>query len=175
MISLDGFFEREDRSIDWHVVDDDFNRYAIDFCRTVDTFLFGRITYELMAEFWPSEEGLKEEPDIAEQMNTTEKVVFSRTLDSVEWQNSRLVKTDAAQEVAKLKELPGSDIAIFGSSDLSVSLLKANLIDEFRIMIAPIFLGSGKTLFQGLDRDLTLTHEGTQVFDSGLVMQTYKA
>jgi dihydrofolate reductase len=169
MVTLDGFFEGPHHEIDWHVVDDEFNQYAWEMCSRADTLVFGRVTYQLMADFWPSAQALRDDPVTADWMNRLDKVVFSHTLNKVSWQNTRLVKTDPVDEVARLKSLPGKNIAILGSSDLSLPLLKAGLIDEYRIMINPVVLGSGKRLFSGLEQRLNLKLTGTKVFHSGLV------
>jgi dihydrofolate reductase len=174
LVSLDGFFEGPQHEIDWHTVDDEYNRYAWDICSHSDTLLFGRITYELMAAYWPSAQALKEDPITAGWMNRLDKVVFSHTLTSVDWQNTRLVTTDPVAEVARLKALPGKDITIFGSSDLSLSLIDANLIDEYILMINPVILGKGKRLFVGLDHRLELKLVGSKVFSSGLVGLFYQ-
>jgi dihydrofolate reductase len=105
--------------------------------------VFGRRTYEGMAGYWPSAEG-----EIAELMNTVPKVVFSRTLEKALWKNTRLVKDDAAEEVAKLKQEPGKDLFIFGSADLSATLTRHGLIDEYRLGLTPVVLGGGNPLFK---------------------------
>src|SRR5437879_2097801 len=146
MITVDGFFAGPHGEIDWHNVDAEFNEYALRLLDSVDTFLFGRVTYELMASYWPTPLGLKDDPEIAEKMNSLAKVVFSKTLEKVEWQNSRLVKNDLATEVAELKQQPGKDIAIFGSGTIVSELAKLNLIDEYRLTVNPVILGAGKSL-----------------------------
>src|SRR5215467_3033415 len=144
MITLDGFFEGPDQDIGWHNVDEEFNDFAIKQINEVDTLLFGRVTYQGMASYWPTPFAKENDPIIADKMNTISKIVFSTTLEQAEWNNSRLVKEHIGDEVSKLKQQPGKDIAIFGSSDLSVSLLRMGLLDELRIMVNPVVLGSGK-------------------------------
>src|SRR4051812_4352846 len=104
MISIDGYFEGPERDISWHNVDDEFNNYAIDLLDNVDTLLFGRITYQLMAEYWPFKEAITNDPIVAGRMNSLCKIAFSRTLDKVEWENSRLVKKNIPEEIIKLKK-----------------------------------------------------------------------
>jgi dihydrofolate reductase len=174
MISLDGFFEGPAREIDWHNVEDEFNEYAIDFLNSVDTLMFGRITYELMAGYWPTETVNTNDSMIAGKMNSLSKIVFSKSLEKAEWNNTRLFKGDIAREVARMKLGPGRDIAIFGSSDLAVALIPHGLIDEFSILINPIILGKGKTLFKGLDYRLKLNLLKTKVFKSGNVLLCYQ-
>ncbi len=174
MISLDGYFEGPKRELDWHLVDGEFNGYAAELLDSVDTLLFGRVTYQLMAGYWPTPEALTNDPVIATKMNALQKVAFSRTLPQAEWSNTRLVKGDAAAEIRRLKQIPGKDMAIFGSSDLTVSLTGTGLVDEYRIFIAPIFLGSGKPLLQGLKNRLPVRLIRSRTFKSGLVLLSYQ-
>ncbi len=174
LVSLDGYFEGPNHDISWHNVDAEFNDYAIPMLDTVDLLLFGRVTYELMAGFWPTADALKDDPIVAGKMNSLAKVVFSRTLDKADWNNARLVKDHIAEEVAKLKKQPGKDIALLGSSNLSLSLIPNRLIDEFRIMVNPLVLGSGTPLFNGIRDRLRLTLTGTKTFKSGNVLLTYE-
>ncbi len=174
MTSTDGFFEGPNRELDWHIVDEEFLQSAIDLLNSVDTLLFGRVTYQMMATYWPTPEAIADDPIIAERMNSLPKIVFSKNLDKAEWQNSRLVNGDAAEEVARLKEQSGKDMVIFGSSDLAVSLLKQGLIDEIRIIVNPIVLGSGKTLFKGFNELLKLHLLETRTFPSGSIFLRYR-
>ncbi|HEY7357494.1 MAG TPA: dihydrofolate reductase family protein [Ktedonobacterales bacterium] len=174
MVTLDGFFEGPDHSIDWHNVDEEFNEFAIDQLHELDTLLFGRVTYEGMASFWPTPFAQENDPIVADLMNTTPKIVVSTTLERAEWENSRLVKANVAEEITKLKQQPGKDIAVFGSSDLAVSLLQLGLLDELRLMVNPVVLGSGKRLFAGLDKQLHLKLLKTRTFNSGNVLLRYQ-
>lgn len=173
MVTLDGFFEGPNHEIDWHVVDDEFNQYAIEFSKTLDFLLFGRKTYELMANYWPSENALRDDPIVAEFMNRLPKVVFSRTLKNAKWNNTILVKENAAQELIQLKQQPGKNIAIFGSANLGLTFIENQLIDEFRIFINPVALGTGRTLFSGIKDKLKFELINLRTFKSGLVLLTY--
>lgn len=174
MTTLDGFFEGPNQTIDWHNVDAEFNEFAINQLNSVDALLFGRVTYEGMASYWPTPMAIKDDPIVAEKMNSIAKFVFSRTLDKVTWQNTRLIKENIGAEVARLKGQPGKDLIIFGSSGFSVSLIQYSLIDEFRLMVNPVILGGGTTLFKGLARPLGLKLLDTKAFNSGNVLLTYK-
>ena len=174
MVSLDGFFEGPHQEIDWHNVDEEFNDFAIKQLNEIGTLLFGRVTYQLMASYWPTPAALTDDPIVAEKMNSTPKVVFSTTLSTVDWANTRLVRSDAAEEVAKLKQQPGKDLAIFGSADLTTALLQAGLVDELRIMVNPVILGNGKPLFADLPNRVQLTLRDTRVFRSGNVLLCYQ-
>jgi dihydrofolate reductase len=140
----------------------------------VDMLLFGRVTYQLMASYWPTPAARTDDPIVAERMNNLPKIVVSRTLSKAEWQNTRLVKENAIAEISKLKQQPGKDMAIFGSSDLTVSLAEAGLIDEYRIFVNPLFLGAGKPVLHGLQDRLHLKLINTRQFNSGVVMLCYQ-
>lgn len=176
MVTLDGFFEGPNREIDWHNVDQEFNDYAIDLLNHVDVLLFGRVTYELMASYWPTPSATTDDPIVADKMNSLSKIVFSKTLEKADWNNTRLVKENIPEEISKLKQsLPGQDkdLAIFGSSDLALTFIQHNLIDEYRIIVNPIVLGKGKTLFKGLKDKLDLKLLKTKTFNSGNVLLYY--
>ncbi len=174
MVTLDGFFEGPDHDISWHNVDEEFNEFAIQQLDEMDTLLFGRVTYEGMASFWPTQFAIETDPAVAGKMNSVPKIVFSRTLDRADWNNSRLVKEHVAEEVSKLKQEARGDLAIFGSSDLAVSLLQMGLVDELRIMVNPVVLGSGKRLFDGIGDKLKLKLLKTREFRSGNVLLYYQ-
>lgn len=173
MVSLDGYFEGPDHSIAWHNVDSEFNEFAIKQLDEIGTLLFGRKTYEFMANYWPTEAGKKDDPIIARIMNDADKVVISRTLKKVEWNNTRLISENIVDEINKLKSETGKDIAIFGSNNLAVSLIQMGLLDKFRIMVNPIVIGKGNALFTGLDSKLNLKLITTKVFKSGNVLLSY--
>ncbi len=174
LVTLDGFYQGPNGEIDWHTVDEEFNEYAINNLNQVDTLIFGRVTYELMASYWPTPAAIKDDPIVAAQMNQLSKIVFSRTLEHVDWNNTRLIKGNIVGEVSKLKQQSGKDIAIFGSSDLSLSLIKNDLIDEYAIFIVPTVLGEGKPLFKGIQEKLHLKLLKTKVFRNGLVALIYE-
>jgi len=174
LISLDGYFEGPNRDIDWHHVDEEFNDFAIQQTSEFGALLFGRVTYELMASYWPTDAARKDDPEVAGLMNTLPKVVFSNTLEKVEWENTTLVKDNFVEEVSKLKEQPGKDIAIFGSSDLAVTFIDLGLIDEFRIMVNPVVLGGGKPILQGISSRLELKLLKVKTFQSGNVLLYYE-
>jgi dihydrofolate reductase len=174
MVTLDGFFEGPDHDIDWHNVDEEFNEFAIDQLNEVDALLFGRVTYQGMASYWPTQFAKENDPIIADKMNTIPKFVFSKTLDKVDWNNSRLVKENIAGEVSQLKQQQGRDLAIFGSANLTMSLLQMGLIDELRIMVNPVVLGKGKPLFTGIHDKVKLKLIKTRTFRSGNVLLSYQ-
>lgn len=174
MVSLDGFFGGPDGDINWHNVDAEFNDFAIDQLNSAGGLVFGRVTYQLMASYWPTDVAVKNDPIVAGKMNTLPKIVFSRTLDKVEWKNTRLVKGDVAEEISNLKEQPGKDMFVFGSADLASALTHFGLIDEYRVMVNPVVLGSGKPLFKGIQDRLGLKLIRTKAFHSGNVLLCYQ-
>jgi len=169
VMSLDGFFESTDKKLDWFVPDEEFFAYAKDMLRSTDTLIFGRLTYELMAAYWPS----APKDEIADAMNNLPKVVFSQTLDKVDWSKSRLVKGDAAKEIAKLKQQSGKDMVVLGSAALASSLLTAGLIDEYRVILTPVLLGGGNPLFDGIHGRLRLELNRTKLLRSGAIVLYY--
>jgi dihydrofolate reductase len=174
LVSLDGYFEGPGRDISWHNVDTEFNDYAVSMLDSVDTLLFGRVTYELMAGFWPTPEAMKNDPLVATRMNSLSKIVFSRTLDRADWRNTRLVKNGIGETVWELKQQPGMDVALLGSGSIVAALAQQGLIDEFRIMVNPVVLGRGTPLFKGVSSRLDLKLAETRAFKSGNVLLRYE-
>lgn len=171
MITLDGFFEGPNKGdIDWFLFEEEeLEPYILESQMRAGTLLFGRVTYEGMAEYWRSAEGT-----IAEFMNSVEKVVFSRTLESADWSNTRLVKDNAAEEVSKLKGQDGRAIFVFGSADFTSTLIEHDLIDEYRIGINPLLLGTGTPFFKGSKRRVDLKLVEARPLKSGLVILHYQ-
>ena len=172
MVSLDGYFEGINHSIDWHNVDEEFNQFAIEQLNLADILLFGRVTYELMAGYWPS--ATTDDPVVASKMNTIPKIVFSHKLDTASWENTRLIKYNIQQEVTLLKKQPGKDLFIFGSGLLASSFREMNLIDEYRIMVNPVILGNGKPLFSNINQTLNLKLLQIKKFKSGNILLYYE-
>lgn len=175
MVSLDGFFEGPSHDLSWHNIDEEFNAFSSKQLNEIGVILFGRRTYELMASYWPSHEAEAEgDTDITKKMNSLPKVVFSSTLKRAPWggsdDNIKLIKNNIAPEVARLKQKYSQDLAIFGSSELGLSLLKLELIDELRIMINPVVLGKGNAVFSGLRDKLKLRLVTARTFRSGNVL-----
>ena len=174
LLTLDGFFEGPNRELDWHNVDEEINNYSIQQLQTAGAILFGRVTYQMMASYWPTSEGLRDDPIIAGMMNDTQKFVFSDTLESVSWKNTTLIKGEAGDAIARLKQQPGKDMFIFGSGELVSYLAQHDLIDEYRLIIAPIFLGQGNPMFKNLNERIHLKLIKTRVFSSGNVLLYYQ-
>jgi dihydrofolate reductase len=173
LMTLDGYFEGENADISWHNVDQEFNDFAIAQLKTADMLLFGRKTYQLMAAYWPTAEGIKDNPVIADLMNQIDKIVFSKSLEKAHWDHARVISEGLLDEVKKLKSIPGKDVFIFGSADLSSTLIDHDLIDEFRIMINPLILGNGTPMFQNITTKIDLQLLKTKVFGNGNVLLNY--
>ena len=173
-VSLDGFFEGPNKEINWHVVDEEFIKYAEDMLNSVETILFGRLTYELMVNYWTQDFVIKNDPIVADKMNNLPKIVFSRTLSTVEWNNSRLVKEISAEEISRAKQQSAGDMVILGSGILVSTLAKLGLIDEYRIIVTPVILGKGNPLFRDVDEKLTLKLLKARALKSGNVILHYQ-
>lgn len=175
MMSLDGYICGPNGELDWHHVDNEFNEYAKELLADAGTLLFGRITYQLMASYWPT--STTSDPNvsyISERMNHLPKVIFTRTLTRADWKNTKIAKVELKAEIAKLKKTQGKDIVILGSGTIVSALTQLGLIDEYRILVNPVVLGSGKSMFKNLKERLNLKLVRSKVFDSGLVALYYK-
>ena len=172
LVTLDGFFEGPKRwDLDWHeyVWGEELEQLSLDQSKSIGMLLFGRVTYEGMAAYWPSATGA-----VAEFMNQVPKLVFSRTLANADWQNTRLVNADAEAEVAKLKRQSGKDLFIFGSADLCATLMRAGLIDEYRLCLNPLVLGNGKPLFKTMPGRTQMKLMEARALRSGCVILRYQ-
>lgn len=172
MVTLDGYFEgRRSWEIDWHeyVWGEELERFSLEQSRSIGTLLFGRVTYQGMAGYWSSAQG-----EIADFMNAIPKVVFSRTLETAEWNNTRLVRGDAVEEVIRLKEQPGKDLFIFGSAQLASTLMRHDLIDEYRLGLTPVVLGGGNPLFKPAPDRLRMKLVEARPLESGCVILRYE-
>jgi dihydrofolate reductase len=144
LLTLDGYFEgSKSWELDWHdeIWGEELERFSLDQLHSAEMLVFGRVTYEGMAAYWPTAEG-----KVADLMNSLPKVVFSRTLKSVDWANTTLI-SDAVPAVLRLKEQGAGDMFVFGSADLSTTLIREGLFDEYRLLITPVILGNGRPLF----------------------------
>lgn len=175
MISVDAYFARTDGDIDWHIVDEDFMQYSIELLKTVDTVLFGRITYQLFESYWPKAAldpaTGPSDITIAHQLSEAKKIVFSKTLDHTDWNNVEVKKDILMAEIKALKESEGKDIVVYGSGTVVSTLAQFGLIDEYRLFVAPIVLGSGKSLFHHLSKVKLLE---TRQFANGNVLLRYQ-
>ncbi|TXK75479.1 dihydrofolate reductase family protein [Paenibacillus sp. N3.4] len=179
--SLDCFVEGPNGAMDigWISYDGDLEKYAKEILSTADTVIWGRGTYQLMHGYWPSvpsnPSASQHERNHAEWIDKTAKIVFSTTLDKVEWNNSRLVKEDIEEEIKNLKQQPGKDMVILGSPRIAHHLMQLDLIDEYKITVSPVLIGSGLPLFQGLKEKVNLKLIENKTFDSGAIGLVYQS
>jgi dihydrofolate reductase len=175
LITLDGYFEGTNKwDIAWHQVDDEFNEFSIDQLNKAGGLIFGRITYQGMANYWPTSNAIRDDPKVAGLMNSIPKYVFSNTLEKADWNNTQIMKGDAVVELNKLRQQNGKDLFIFGSADLSSTFTKNNLIDEYRIIVNPIVLGAGNPLFKNNGDMLKLKLLSMKPFRNGNVLLYYQ-
>lgn len=175
-VSLDGFAEGPDKNLDWVIIDEEIHTFFNEQSRGLGGFLYGRRIYELMAGYWPTADlnpsALPVEAEFARIWRDKPKIVFSQSLEKVEW-NSRLVRGDLAEEVKKLKAQPGNDLGV-GGPMLAASLMELDLIDEFYIVVNPVILGSGTPFFPVMREKINLKLVETRTFSSGVIMLHYQ-
>ena len=173
-VTLDGYFEGPKGDISWHKHDADGTAYAVEGLKSGNTLLFGRVTYEMMASYWPTPVAIKNDPVVAEGMNRAEKIVFSRTLKHAGWNNTRLVKDNIGEEIRKLKKISGRDMTLLGSGSILTQLAEEGLIDEFQFMVDPVALGEGTPIFKNIKHRLNLKLTSTRTFKNGTVLLCYQ-
>jgi len=175
-LSLDGYFTDQNQDMSWaHNQDSEWTEFASENARGDGVLLFGRVTYDMMRSFWPTPQARASAPVIAERMNSGMKVVFSRTLTEASWQNTQLIKGDLVGEVQKLKASAGPDLVLMGSGSIARQLAEARLIDSYQLVIHPLAIGGGRTLFEGVTRKVELELERTRTFKNGNVVIWYSA
>jgi dihydrofolate reductase len=176
-VTLDGYFAGMNGDIGWahkDPQDAEWNTFVSENANAGGSLLFGRITYQLMAGYWPTPQARGNNPIVAKQMNHLQKVVFSRTLDKATWNNTKLVKGGMAEEIRKMKSETGEPMAILGSGSIVSQLAQEGLIDEYQIVVNPVALGKGRTLFDGIQKKLILKLTKTRTFGNGNVLLCYE-
>ncbi|WP_298712358.1 dihydrofolate reductase family protein [Chitinophaga sp.] len=171
LASLDGYIAGPNREIDWHNVDGEYESYGVKMMNSSGAILFGRITYDLMAGYWPG--ATDNNPEVTRQMNELPKYVFSNSLQSVSWNNAHLVKEPMESFVRKLKEEDGNDIVLLGSGTIVSQLTALRLIDEYRIFTVPVLLGGGIPAFPPGFGRTGLELVSSREFSEGNVLNTY--
>jgi dihydrofolate reductase len=173
-VSLDGFICDAKGDMSWaHRQDAEWRAFTAENAKGGGTLLFGRVTYEMMVSFWPTPQAMQAAPQVAASMNAMPKVVFSRTLKQASLSNTRLLKGDLAAEVKALKNEPGPDLVLMGSASIVSQLAEAGLVDEFQVVINPVVLGGGKSMFAGVKSRLQLATVRTRAFSNGNVLLCY--
>lgn len=178
-LTLDGFMAGTNGELDWHfpLWNEEMSAYSFEQLSMMDTILLGRISYQLMADYWPYA-GVRpllsdQEAGFARMMNNHRKVVFSRTLDKLRWKNSELVRRDIQEEIWRMKQLPGKDMIIYGSGSIVNMCMQQGLIDEFRLWVHPVTLERGIPLFQDELQVIKLKFLKTRSFSTGVVIFYY--
>ena len=175
MVSLDGFVETLDRSLDWVIIDEELHTFVNNLNREIDTFLFGRRMYEVMV-YWDTADTDPSNPEyvleFARIWKGIHKIVFSKTLERVQ-SNATLNRGIIADEVVKLKAQPGKSMSV-GGATIASDLMRRDLIDEYQLFVNPIILGSGTPMFRALDYKINLRLSETRTFESGVVFLRYQ-
>ena len=179
-VTLDGFMAGPNCELDWHFNywNEEMARYAGEQLSKADTILLGRVTYNAMAKYWPSKiRDLlcpREDVAFASMINDYQKVVFSKTLQHTDWNNSRLAKESIRKEIVKLKQQPGKDMIVYGSGSIVSALAKSGLIDEYILWLHPVVLGKGKMLFKNTNTRSKLKLSSTRTFNTGVIILYYQ-
>jgi dihydrofolate reductase len=177
-VTLDGYFVSENGDMSWaHNGSDDagYQAFVAGTASGDSVLLFGRVTYDMMAGYWPTPVASQQMPVAAKKMNSGRKIVFSKTMDQALWENTTLIKVDLVEEVKKLKQEEGPDIVILGSGSIVAQLAAAGLVDNYQMVINPVALGKGRTLFEGLPQILSLKLTNSRAFNNGKVFLSYEA
>jgi dihydrofolate reductase len=174
-VSLDGYFADAKGDMSWaHKQDPEWTGFTAENAGGDAELLFGRVTYDMMASFWPTPQAAQISPTVAEAMNRMRKSVFSRTLDKASWQNTRVIKGDLVTEIRKMKQEAGPDMLLMGSGQIVSQLTDARLIDEYQIVVTPTVLGRGRTMFEGVSSRPNLKLTKTRSFGNGNVVLWYE-
>lgn len=177
-LSLDGFTSGTEGEMDWLIPDWDniIKEYVADLTNSADTFMMGRFTGEGMAVYWPTvptnPESTEEEKWMADKLNCSTKIVFSRRATHINWNNVRIAN-DIVEEVKELKKEPGKDIIIYGGARIVSSFIRENLIDEYHLFINPVIIGGGKPIFNNVKEKLKLKLAKTTQTSTGIVILHY--
>ena len=174
-VSLDGYFEGPDRELDWQIIDDEIHIHFNEELGAMSAFLDGRVTYELMAGFWPTADAdpsaSRPVAEFARIWREMPKIVYSRTLETAGW-NATVVRDVVPEEVRALTAQPGGDM-VLGGAELAATFMRHDLVDEYRLYVHPVVLGRGRPLFAQSDARIALRLGDTRTFSSGVVLLRY--
>jgi dihydrofolate reductase len=174
-ITLDGYLEGPEKgNISWHNHGKEENEFASKSLQSGSTLLFGRVTYQMMASYWPTPTAMENDPSIADGMNNAGKIVFSKTMANADWNNTRLIKDNIAEEIKKLKQEAKNNMTLLGSGSIVTQFAEKGLIDEYLIMIDPVIIGSGTSIFKGISHQLNLELINSKTFKSGVILLCYQ-
>ncbi|MCE9598852.1 MAG: dihydrofolate reductase family protein [Spirochaetia bacterium] len=177
-VSLDGYVAGIDGALDWISFDGELQEKADEIVRNVGSPMYGRVTYQMMENYWPTvlknPDSSKREVEHANWVENVQKIVFSKTLQKAEWNNTLLIKDNIPEELSKLKQQPGKDLVIFGSPSLSHYLMSLNLIDAYQLTINPVLLGKGIPLFKNIENKTPLKLAHSDKLKSGVLVNYYE-
>ena len=176
-VTLDGYFTSPKGDMSWaHQArtDEEWNAFVSGNAKGGGMPLFGRVTYDMMKSYWPTPMALKNDPVVAAGMNSMPKVVFSKTLKEATWSNTKVVKGNIAAEVRTMKKASGPDMVILGSGTIVSQFAREGLIDSYQLVVIPLVIGEGRTLFEGVKNKLPLKLTGSRSFKNGNVVLTYE-
>jgi dihydrofolate reductase len=173
-ITLNGFYKGPDNDISWHRHGAEETEYSEGSLRSDNILLFGRITYEMMASWWPTPMAAEAYPEVAKGMNNAEKIVFSTIIEDPKWNNTKVISEIIVEQIRELKKQPGKNMTILGSGSIVSQFARAGLIDEYQIMIDPVVLCSGTPIFNDMKQGMVLTLTNSKIFKSGTVLLSYK-
>jgi dihydrofolate reductase len=176
-ISLDGYVAGSNGEMDWIKLDDELWDYVTNITDAADTAIYGANTYKLMEAYWPTaanqQNATKHDIGHAHWVNNAAKLVFSKKLEKTDWQGAKIVRDNIKEEITALKAQPGKNLLIIGSPSLARSFMQMGLIDELRLNVNPVILGSGKSLFDDIHQLINLSLVSNQTFKSGVLAVTY--
>ena len=176
-ISIDGYFTGENGDFKWAHTGNDDPEYAAFVAGNASgegQLLFGRVTYDLMAGYWPTAMADQHDPVVAKGMNNMQKVVFSRTMEKALWNNTKLIKTDIVSAIRKMKNEPGPGMVIMGSGSIISQLASEQVIDEYQIIVNPVAFGKGRTMFYCMNKMLSLKLMSSRTFQNGKVFLCFE-
>lgn len=175
-VTLDGYFSGKNGDISWAKAHEDpeFQEFTEESAKSGGMIVLGRKTYDLMASYWPTQQAKEQDPVVAERMNSLPKVVFSRTMDEADWSNTRVMKGDLPSAIRKLKKESSQDLIILGSGSLVSQLAAEDLIDEYQVVVNPVVLGEGRTMFDGVEEPVNLKLTESRAFGQGNVLLRYE-
>jgi dihydrofolate reductase len=177
LVSVDSYYATADRNIDWHVTDLEFDQYATQSAQWYDTILLGRVTYELFADYWPKAlvdpATSREDRVVAQFLDEAEKIVFSKSLAKAEWRNTKVWSEIEPDTIEQLKQQDGRDIVVYGSGTIVQQLGKLRLIDQYKLMVGPVILGEGKSMYAGVPQTKLRLLDVRPFKASGNVLLTY--
>ena len=174
-VTLDGYFTDHRGDMSWaHRNDPEWIDYTRSNAKGEGMMLYGRKTYDMMKSFWPTPAATQSMPEVANRMNSAQKIVFSRTLQEATWENTRLVKGDIVEAARQLKNESGPDMLLMGSGEIIAQLTAAKLVDQYQIVTVPVIIGAGRTMFEGVSEKLELERIDSRSFSNGNIVNTYR-